>query len=222
MEDTPGKILPLYHKWRPARAASQPGPALFMLHGYGSNEEDLFSFAPELPEDLHIFSLRAPYRLEPFGYAWYAIDFSASRGKWNDVKQAIASRDLVLQTIDRAVEAYGLDPGRISLLGFSQGSILSYALALSHPSRIKSVIALSGYLDPAMLPGGFARNDLGSLNLYASHGETDMVIPVSWARNTSELLKELGVEHRYEEYPVGHGVCPENLDSLREWMDGKY
>jgi phospholipase/carboxylesterase len=193
-----------------------------MLHGYGSNEEDLFSFAPELPEDLHIFSLRAPHRLEPFGYAWYAIDFSASRGKWNDVDQAIASRELVLETIDRAIEAYGLDPGRISLLGFSQGSILSYSLALSYPSRIKSVIALSGYLDPAMLPSGMTNKDLGSLNLYASHGDSDMVIPVSWARNTSEFLKELGLEHRYEEYPVGHGVCPENLESFREWIHGRY
>lgn len=222
MDDNPKDNLPLTHRWRPARLISKPGPALFMLHGYGSNEEDLFSFAHELPEDLNIFSLRAPYSLDSFGHAWYAIDFSASRGKWNDVEQAIASRDLVLETIDRAIETYSLDPGRISLLGFSQGSILSYALALSYPSRIKSVIALSGYLDPAMLPPDFASNDLGSLDLYASHGETDMVIPVSWARNTSEFLKELGVEHQYEEYPVGHGVCPENLHSFREWMNGRY
>jgi phospholipase/carboxylesterase len=95
-------------------------------------------------------------------------------------------------------------------------------MALSYPSRIKSVIALSGYLDPAMLPSGMTNKDLGSLNLYASHGDSDMVIPVSWARNTSEFLKELGLEHRYEEYPVGHGVCPENLESFREWIHGRY
>lgn len=218
----PKKTLSLPHLIRPDSGKTARPPALFMLHGYGSDEEDLFSFARELPEDLFVISLQAPYRLEPFGHAWYAIDFNAPQGKWNNLEQAETSRELVLRTIEEAIQQYGLDPDRINLLGFSQGSILSYALALSYPERIKSVIALSGYIDKAMLVPGYKEKDLKALQIYASHGQVDMVIPVSWAQRTSELLESLKIEHLYEEYPVGHGVSPKNLDSFKTWMADKY
>jgi len=67
--------LSLEHIIRPSSLTSEKAPVLFMLHGYGSNEEDLFSFAQELPAELCIISVRAPYTLQPFGYAWYAINF---------------------------------------------------------------------------------------------------------------------------------------------------
>ncbi|MEP2277858.1 MAG: phospholipase, partial [Maribacter sp.] len=67
--------LSLEHIIRPSSLTDKKPPVLFMLHGYGSNEEDLFSFAPELPEELCIIAVRAPYILQPYGYAWYAINF---------------------------------------------------------------------------------------------------------------------------------------------------
>ncbi|MEM9144014.1 MAG: phospholipase, partial [Bacteroidota bacterium] len=76
--------LSLEHRIRPSALDRGSVPALFLFHGYGSNEEDLFSFAPELPEELCIISVRAPYTLQPFGYAWYAIHFDAEQGKWSD------------------------------------------------------------------------------------------------------------------------------------------
>ena len=195
---------------------------MFLLHGYGCDEADLFSFAAELPGDLCVISLRAPYSLQPLGYAWYSIDFNAPQGKWNDTGQAIASRELILKTIDLAIEAYSLDAGRISLLGFSQGSILSYALALSYPERIKSVVALSGYVDPEMLLLGYRDKDLSKLQIYASHGQVDMVIPVSWAQQAADFIDSLGIDHRYREFPIGHGVSPENLADFKAWLKGKY
>ncbi|MEJ2584988.1 MAG: alpha/beta fold hydrolase [Robiginitalea sp.] len=216
------KDLPLHHMLRPNANGKPNPPALFMLHGFGSNEQDLFSFAPELPEDLLVISLRAPYDLPPYGHAWYAINFEAPRGKWNDVDQAIKSRELLLKTIDEAIEKYGLDPDRISLLGFSQGSILSYALALSYPERIKSVIALSGYVDPEMLVPDYRDKDLSQLRVYGSHGQVDPVIPVAWAQQAADFINSLGIDHRYREFPVGHGVSPENLADFKAWMEGKY
>jgi phospholipase/carboxylesterase len=221
--DTPKRAnLPLQHLVRPNTNGESTPPALFLLHGFGSNEEDLFSFAPELPADLFVISLRAPYELPPYGHAWYAINFEAPRGKWNDVGQAVKSRDLLLETIDEAIEKYGLDPDRISLLGFSQGSILSYSLALSYPERIKSVVALSGYVDQEMLPPDLRDKDLSRLQIYASHGQVDMVIPVSWAQQAADFIDSLGIDHRYKEFPVGHGVSPENLADFKAWLKGKY
>ena len=213
------KQLSLFHLIQPAEGIDlREAPVIFMFHGYGSNEEDLFSFAGELPENFTIISVRAPYTLMPYGYAWYAINFDASQGKWSDEEQAIKSRDLIMDFITEACESYGLNSSKVNLLGFSQGSILSYAVALSYPDRIKNVIALSGYINPNLIAGNPADKDLSGLSIYASHGSADQVIPVDWARKTPEILSDLKVNHTYEEFPVGHGVAPQNFYSMYKWL----
>ena len=193
-----------------------------MFHGYGSNEEDLFSFARELQPELCIISVRAPYPMESLGYAWYAINFDADKGKWGDDVQAISSRDKIVSFIDEACQVYGLDTKRITLLGFSQGTILSYAVALSYPEKIKNVIALSGYINQELIKKDDAQKDFSNLKIYASHGQVDQVIPPQWAQKTPEILNSLGIDHMYEEFPVGHGVAPENFYSFKKWLTDKY
>ncbi|WP_420322439.1 alpha/beta hydrolase [Flagellimonas sp.] len=210
--------LSLEHLQRPSSLKSEKAPAVFMFHGYGSNEEDLFSFASELPEELYVISVKAPYDLEPFGHAWYAINFDAEYGKWSDDEQAKTSRDKIVAFIDEACEAYGLDKENITLLGFSQGTILSYSVALSFPEKIKNVIALSGYINEGILIDGYSEKDYSNLNIYASHGQVDQVIPLEWAQKTPGFLDRLGIQHTYEEFPVGHGVSPQNFYSFREWL----
>lgn len=213
--------LSLEHIIRPSNITNGKPPVLFMLHGYGSNEEDLFSFAPELPEELCIISIRAPYTLQPFGYAWYAINFDAEKGKWSNDEEAIASRDNIVTFINEACYTYGLDSQNVNLLGFSQGTILSYAVALSYPEKVKNIIALSGYINEKILKESYQKNDFSSLNIYCSHGEVDQVIPVEWARKAPTILKNLGIEHVYEEFPAGHGVVPQNFYALKKWIQEK-
>ncbi|MFS4415647.1 alpha/beta hydrolase [Maribacter sp. 2307ULW6-5] len=210
--------LSLEHIIRPASLREGKPPVLFMLHGYGSNEEDLFSFAPELPPELCIISVRAPYPLEPFGYAWYAINFDADKGKWSDDEQAVASRDKIVAFMQEACSTYGLDADRVTLLGFSQGTILSYAVALSHPEKVKMVIALSGYINEGILKKGYEENDFSSLQIYASHGQVDQVIPVEWAQRSPGLMDRLGISHLYQEFPSGHGVIPQNFHAFNAWL----
>jgi phospholipase/carboxylesterase len=210
--------LSLEHIVRPSSITDKKAPVLFMLHGYGSNEDDLFSFASELPEELCIVSVRAPYSLQPYGYAWYAINFDADKGKWSDDEQAIVSREKIVQFIEEACTAYYLDKQNISLLGFSQGTILSYSVALSYPSKIKNVIALSGYINEGILLDGFEDGNYTNLDIYASHGQVDQVIPLEWAQRAPELLKRLKIRHVFEEFPVGHGVAPQNFYALKEWL----
>lgn len=192
-----------------------------MFHGYGSNEEDLFSFAPELSKKLCIISVRAPYPMLPSGNMWYAINFDADKGKWNDDAQAIRSRDKIKYFIEEACRAYGLDETNVTLLGFSQGTILSYAVALSYPHLVKNLVALSGYISSSMLVDNYKENDFKNLKVYASHGSVDQVIPVSWAQNNPIILGELGIDHVYEEFPVGHGVAPQNFHSFNKWLEDK-
>ena len=194
-------------------------PLILLLHGYGSNEEDLFSFASELSEEYYIVSAQAPYPIPPYGYAWHAIHFDADANKFSDDQQAIESRDLIVKFIDELIQTYPIDPSKVNLVGFSQGAILSYAIALSYPEKINKVVALSGYFNANIIKAGFEQNDFSKLRLFASHGTVDQVIPVDWARKTSPILDALRIQHQYKEYPVGHGVHPLNFADFKTFLD---
>ncbi len=214
--------LSLEHLIRPSSLKEGKPPVLFMFHGYGSNEEDLFSFATELQEEFCIISVRAPYPMEPFGYAWYAINFDATNGKWSDDEQAKTSRDKIVSFIDEACAAYHLDQNNVTLLGFSQGTILSYAVALSYPEKVNNVVALSGYINENILKEDFADKSHKHLNIYASHGQVDQVIPPEWAQRAPDFLAKLDIKHVYEEFPVGHGVAPQNFYAFKKWLADKF
>lgn len=213
------KSLSLHHILRTPKKHTDQSPVLFLFHGYGSDENDLFSFASELPDSLFIISVRAPYPMQPQGNAWYTIHYDSPDGKWSDDEQAITSRDQIAQFIDEAIAAYPIDAQNVSLLGFSQGTILSYAVALSYPDKIKNVIALSGYINTEIIKEGYLDKDYTALSIYCSHGSVDQVIPVDWARKAPALLATLGIQTKLEEFPVGHGVAPQNFYAFNTWLE---
>ena len=192
---------------------------LLLLHGYGSNKEDLFSFAAELPDEYYVISVQAPYDLMYGSYAWYAINFDADENKFSDLNQARQSRDLIVDFIDELVSIYAIDKEKVMLIGFSQGAILSYSIALSYPERISKIVAMSGYLNTEIANENFEQNNFSNLKIFASHGTVDQVIPVDWARKTSPILEKLGIQFVYKEYPVGHGVAPQNFYDFRKWLE---
>lgn len=208
----------LYYLIQEPKVKKDKNPLIVLLHGYGSNEEDLFSFASELPDDYYIISARAPYPVPPYGYAWYAINFDANQNKFSDDAQAIQSRDLIVTFIDELLTKYPIDANQVNLVGFSQGAILSYAIALSYPEKINKVVALSGYFNEAILVPNYKDHDFSKLQFFASHGTVDQVIPVDWARQSPTLLKSLNIAHEYKEYPVGHGVHPLNFKDFKDFL----
>ena len=193
-------------------------PLLILLHGYGSNEEDLFSFATELPDDSYVISVRAPYDLQPYGHAWYAIHFDADENKFSDNVQAKQSVELIAGFIDEIVKQYPIDTNNVTLIGFSQGAILSYATALTYPEKISKVVALSGYFNQEILPEVIDTKAISHLKFFVSHGSVDQVIPVEWARKAKPALENLGLEVEYQEYPIGHGVSPKNFYDFKNWL----
>ena len=212
--------LSLYHIVRES-SLKENAPLLIMFHGYGSDENDLFSFSSELPEELFIISVRAPLAMKPYGNAWYTINFDDFNGKWSDDEEAKQSRDLIAKFIDEATATYPVNKDNVTLLGFSQGTILSYGVALSYPEKVNNIIALSGYINPELLPANVETKDYSKLNFYCSHGSVDQVIPVDWARKVPEFLKALNIKNQYSEFPVGHGVAPQNFYGLKKWLENK-
>lgn len=210
--------LSLEHNFKASSNPSEASPVIIMLHGFGSDENDLFSFAGELPDIYTIISLRAPLKMQPYGNAWYTIYLDNTQGKFSDTEEAIKSREVISNCIDEIIEKYNIQKDNVTLLGFSQGTILSFAVALSYPEKVKNVIGLSGYIDTDLLVEGFAEKDFSRLNVYSSHGSQDQVIPVSLARNTKPFLNQLNIDCVYSEFPVGHGVAPQNFYEFKEWL----
>ena len=210
--------LSLEHNYKAPTEPTENASAIIMLHGFGSDENDLFSFATELPGHYHIISLKAPIAMQPQGNAWYNIYFDATDGKFSDIPQAIASRDLVAKCIDEIVEKYEIKKDKITLLGFSQGTILSFAIALNYPEKVSQVIGLSGYINEELLEEGYEDHDFSHLNVYSSHGSVDQVLPVELARKTTPFLEKLNIPCKYSEFPVGHGVAPHNFYEFKQWL----
>ena len=208
---------PLHYVVRQPKTTTQKPPLLILLHGYGSNEMDLFSFADELPEELIIISLRAPYEMAYGGYAWYAITLDAVNNKYSDLNQAKESMGRIADLIDELKKEYNTDPDNTFLLGFSQGAILSYALSFNFPNKIQHIVALSGHFNEELLPENIEHKF--DTDYYISHGTVDQVIPVDAARKASPFLTSLGLQNVYSEYPVGHGVAPQNFFSFKKWIE---
>jgi len=207
----------LHYIVRKPRIEQENPPLLILLHGYGSNEEDLFSFSTELPDELLIVSIRAPYDMNFGGYAWYAITLDANDEKFSDLDEARKSLTKIADFIDFIKSTYKTNPNNTFLLGFSQGAILSYALSLNYPNKVNHIIALSGYINDDLSP-----SSLSSLNIttdyYISHGSVDQVLPVELARKAPDYLNVNDLENVYSEYPVGHGVAPQNFYSFKSWI----
>ena len=209
--------------FREPKEIKTTNPVIILLHGYGSNEQDLFSFEGELPQDAYIISAQAPYTLPgSFGFAWYSINFDAAMNKFTDDEQAKSSRDLIANFIDELIQTYPIDANNITLIGFSQGAILSYAIAMSYPEKVKNIVALSGYFHPMIMPEDFKENPkIKNVNIFASHGTVDQVIPIEWARQTPKIFEALNITIEYKEYPVGHGVAPQNFYDFQKWLMSK-
>lgn len=193
-------------------------PILFMLHGYGSNEQDLFSFRENLPEDWIIVSFRAPKTTEFEGFSWYDIDFNNPE-RFVDVDQANESLQAVLEHILSIVNKYGLIDGKTHLCGFSQGGILCYALALKYPELFNRVACLSSYPEEKLLTDIVKdKKKLANLRFFISHGTDDAIIPLEWGRKAADLLYDLSCYFSFREYMSGHGVNQKNYIDLMDFF----
>ena len=202
---------------RKPRIQQYRNPLIVLIHGYGSNEADLFSFAEDLPDEFHVVSVQGIHALAPDMYAWYEIDF-VNMEKFNNVPQGIESRNQLVEFIDGFTTENQLDKENVWLCGFSQGAILSYAIALNFPEKVKHIACLSGYPEPNFIGEFNLELDYSQLDFFISHGVDDMVIPVEWGRKGKPILDELGIKNEYHEYRSGHGIVPQNYWDLMSWM----
>jgi phospholipase/carboxylesterase len=211
----------LHYITKEPQSILEKNPLLILIHGYGSNEEDLFSFADHLPNNAYIISLRAPYDMMYGSYAWYAINFDANQNKFSDVEQAKTSIQLISNFITNITNTLPIDKENVTLIGFSQGCILSLATAFQFPKKIKNIVGLSGYLNEDLIPNDFNLKELQNINFFVSHGTDDQVIPFEWAKKIVPYFEKNNIPLTFKDYPVGHGVAPQNFWDFKNWLSNK-
>lgn len=213
------KNLSLTHLAREPRAEAEGvrPPLLLLLHGVGSNEEDLFGLTPYIDARFLVLSARAPFVLGPGSYGWFNIEFTP-RGLVADMAQAKQSLEMLPGFIEEAVAAYGADERCVYLGGFSQGAMMSLALMLTRPEMVAGVAAMSGRLPAQVLERAPDREALDGMPVIITHGIYDPVLPVENGRAAREFLESLPVELTYREYPMGHEVSMESLRDVTKWL----
>lgn len=203
---------------RNTKSSSKKNKLLLLIHGYGSDENDLFSFANEFPDNFLVISIRGVYSLPFGGFAWYSIDFMNNE-KFTNTEEAKLSVEKIHHFLEDFSKEFDFDYNDIWLCGFSQGAIISYALGLQFPKNYKKLLCLSGYFEQKIIAKNIDNNDFSQTRFYISHGTEDVVIPIEWARKSNEILKDRNLNISYNEYYSGHGINPENYRDLMLFVD---
>ena len=213
--------LALVHLSQPPRRPSggQP-PLLLLLHGYGSNEADLFGLARYLDPRFLVLSARAPFTITHGSYAWFELGWT-STGITIDARQAEASRKLVGEFIGAAARAYNADPARVYLCGFSQGAMLSASVALTQPELTAGAVLMSGRVPDELRPSIAPAARLAGKPLLVVHGLYDQVLPIQNGRASRAILEQLPIDLTYREYPMAHEVSAESLADVTNWLSAR-
>lgn len=196
-----------------------PFPTVLALHGWGASALDLITLAPYLLGGSALVlapqgPIRTPIGPGVYGYGWFPL----SGGGGFDRRAFEEGRKGLEQFLEAAMERYAVDAGRLVLLGFSQGGVMAYDLALRSPERFARLVALSSWLPPELGREILATPSHGALPTLVQHGTEDPMVPLSRATESVGLLREMGVPVSFHDYPMGHEISRESLRDLNRWL----
>jgi phospholipase/carboxylesterase len=222
ISNTGRRTLSLAHRVRGASAetADPRPPMLLLLHGVGSNELAMAALMDWFDNRFIVVSARAPIELEPFSFAWLHVTFTPD-GPIIEGEEAIAACRDAAAFVDEAVAAYGADPERVYLAGFSQGGIVGLGTLLTAPEKVAGVVCMSGRLPPELVPHIVARDRLRDRSVLLVHGVHDQTLDIAYARSARALLETLPVDLDYREFDMGHTTTDESMAVVAGWLTGR-
>jgi len=199
---------------RAPRSTESPKSLVVLLHGLGSNGDDLIGLADQITEEFPetaFHSPNAPIEVGDFGFMWYPVD-PVERREDCIYQAAQAVNDF----IDEVAATYGLPPAKIALVGFSQGSIMSIHLAPRRSEQLAGVVAFSG----AMFTGESLAGDLACRTPFVLiHGADDMVLDAQESMSAGARFDEVGVPVEIHVLPgLAHSIDRRGLDIATEFL----
>lgn len=193
-------------------------PLVIFMHGYGSNELDLFGINFALPKDYNYLSVRAPVSLGDDRYQWFTKNPQSADydGVTVDLKR---SGESLGHFIEQATAKYHTQPSKVYLVGFSQGAMMTYEVALRDPQLVGGIAALSGKVLPVLKSELKPAPALKDLQVFIGHGNADSRVPYSGATEANSYLKTLGLKPQLHSYAgVGHTISQEEVGDLKVWL----
>jgi phospholipase/carboxylesterase len=191
-------------------------PVVIALHGWGANALDLLGLAPFMPGVLMICpqgEMDVPGG-GPNAHGWFPLTI----GSPPDAGAIDSAIIVVERFIEEISRKYSLNRRKIALMGFSQGGVVAYGLALRNPARFAALAAISTWM-----PDSIARligNDrtAAELPILIQHGRRDELIDMGKARQALERLQAGGFRADLREYDCGHEITMESLRDMLDFM----
>jgi phospholipase/carboxylesterase len=207
----------LYYIVRQPKVKVTNPPLLILLHGLGSNEKDLYGLAPLLPDSFLILSIRAPRSISEGSYRWYDLQWVNGEPVGNKAEQ-VESRDILIRFLENLHKKHKFDKKRLYLGGFSQGAVMSLAVALKSPELLNGIFLLSGKIPEAadLLSSNKAYYD--RLKIFMVHGIEDKVLSIEGARFLKSFLEKNRFKVEYHEFNMPHTINREALSALNMWL----
>lgn len=215
--------LSLVHRVRRATRAEATDarpPMLVLLHGVGGNELAMAALTAWFDPRFIIVSARAPIELEPFAFAWLRVTFTPD-GPVIEGDDAVDACRGAAAFVDEAVAAYGADPGRVYLAGFSQGGIVGLGTLLTAPEKVAGVVCMSGRLPPELLPHVVSPDRLRDKPVLLVHGVHDQTLSIDYARHARAFLGTLPVDLDYHEFEMAHSTTDESMAIVAGWLTAR-
>lgn len=194
--------------------------AVVLLHGYGSDGNDLIGLAQiwaPLFQDALFVSPNAPAAcaINPAGYEWFALDLDRSAAA-RRAEGATQASPVVAQFLEDLWRQTGVTPGQTVLAGFSQGAMMALHTGLGLPQRLAGILAFSGALLP---PANFPQPPALRPPVALIHGEFDPVVEPNESRSAEARLAEAGYDVSLHISPgIGHSISNDGLEAASTFM----
>ena len=202
-------------------AGAGPHPTIVAMHGWGSNALDLMGLAPYVASGRCLMLCpQGPVEVAigaVNGYGWYQL----RPGAPPDMEAMGEAADHMMRFVDAALERYPTDRRRLILMGFSQGGVMAYNLAIRHPERFAALAALSTWFPEELAEHAHNRDALAQLATLVQHGRADDMIEIGKARQSIEQLRAFKMPLSYREYDCGHEITVEGIRDLSAFLTEK-
>lgn len=205
----------LTYLFMPAEQQVGTPSMLVMMHGYGANEQDFNDFPVIVPGNMIVVSLRAPLPVAGDSYQWYRNSATEAQAA-NDVKN---SRQEVVATVKTLQQQYHISPAHTYIGGFSQGAVMTYAVALHSPQLFHGAVIFSGRLPAGFKAASLSAQAMRNLHIFVGHGEADNRIPLSHAKQAVDVISQWVPDVTFKTYPgMGHTINLDEIKDFRQWL----
>ncbi|MCD7100813.1 alpha/beta hydrolase [Pseudoclavibacter sp. 13-3] len=208
----------LWNVSREERAAAlATRPLLLMLHGWGARESDILPLARNLPPEFVVAAPRAPLDAgNDYGFAWYPIAALRQPAAGDGQTDARPAADALVRWLDEVAPA-GSRSAQISVLGFSQGGLMTTELLRTHAHLLRTTVNLSGYV--AQQPREL--DDLLAAErppVFWGRADRDPVIPLPLTQFTQQWLPAHSALDERVYAGIGHGVSAQELSDVSAFL----